>query len=228
MDDRDRVAANRSDDPDHSRVVAQSALAYAFLLPLKSCGMPWRERFHARVESSVSASFKGPRHAMTDTNARELGLLAKLVIAIAALLIVAGIVWHGVTVDNFQRMWNNLTDRPSGSMAFRFILQPAMAALTAIRDGLHDARTERSPYLWTILRNPNQRVARLREGLEATARIILLGLVMDMIYQVIVLNMFYPAEALIIALLLAFVPYLLIRGLVVRVWHARASAGRVL
>jgi len=164
---------------------------------------------------------------MTDTDARELGVLAKLVIAIAALLIIAGIMWHGVTVENFQRAWRDLTDRPSGPMAFRFILQPSMAAITAIRDGLRDARTERSPYLWTILRDPHKRVARLREGLEATARIILLGLTMDIIYQVIVFDEFYPIEALIIALLLAFVPYLLIRGLVVRVWHARASAGRV-
>ena len=164
---------------------------------------------------------------MTDTGAQKFGVLAKLVVAIAALLIVAGIVWHGVTVDNFQRAWSDLTDRPSGPMAFRFILQPSMAALAAIRDGLRDARTERSPYLWTILRDPQERVARLREGLEATARIILLGLAMDVIYQVTVFRMFYPIEALIIALLLAFVPYLLIRGLVVRVWHASASAGRV-
>jgi hypothetical protein len=49
---------------------------------------------------------------------------------------------------------------------------------------------------------------------------------MDVIYQVMVFNMLYPVEALIIAILLAFVPYLLIRGLVVRMWHARA-AGRV-
>jgi hypothetical protein len=164
---------------------------------------------------------------MTDTNARELGLLAKLVLAVGALLIVAGILWHGVTVENFQRMWNDLTNRPSGPMAFRFILQPSMAVFAAVRDGLRDARAGRSPYLWTILRDPSQRVTRLREGLEATARIILLGLVMDVIYQAVVFNMFYPGEALIIALLLAFVPYLLIRGLVVRVWHARASAGRL-
>jgi len=112
-------------------------------------------------------------------------------------------------------------------MAFRFILQPSMAAAAAIRDGVHDARTGRSPYLWTILRQPEKRIARLREGLDATARIVLLGLTMDVIYQVTVFNMFYPVEALIIALLLAFVPYLLIRGLVARVWHARASTGRV-
>jgi hypothetical protein len=163
---------------------------------------------------------------MTDTHAQELGLLAKLVIATAATLVIAGIVWHGVALDNFQRMWSDLIDRPSGPMAFRFILQPLMAAVTATRDGLRDARTERSPYLWTIVRQSEERVGLLREGLDATARIILFGLAMDVIYQVTVFKMFYPVEALIIAILLAFLPYLLIRGLVMRVWRARA-AGRV-
>jgi hypothetical protein len=140
---------------------------------------------------------------------------------------ISGIVWHGVALDNFQRMWSDLTDRPSGPMAFRFILQPSMAAITAIRDGVRDTRAERSPYLWTMVRRPGERVALLREGLDSTAKIILLGLAMDIIYQAIVFEMFYPIEALVIAILLAFVPYLLIRGLVVRVWNAGASAGRV-
>ena len=46
----------------------------------------------------------------------------------------------------------------------------------------------------------------------ATARIILLGLVMDTIYQFIEFKTFHPAEAVIIALLLAFVPYVALRG----------------
>jgi hypothetical protein len=94
----------------------------------------------------------GKTTAMADSNTQGLGLFAKLVVAVAASLIVAGVLWHGVTLENFQRMWTNLTDRPSGPMAFRFILQPSMATIAAIRDGLHDGRTERSPYLWTILR----------------------------------------------------------------------------
>ena len=189
-------------------------------------GMPRKERFHARVKAALARHSRGHSNAMTDAPAQGLGLLAKLVIAAAATLVIAGIVWHGIALDNFQRMWSDLIDRPSGPMAFRFILQPSMAAITATRDGLRDARTERSPYLWTIVRQSEERVALLREGLDATARIILLGLAMDVIYQVMVFKMFYPVEALIIAILLAFVPYLLIRGLVVRVWHARA-AGRV-
>jgi hypothetical protein len=96
---------------------------------------------------------------MTDAPAQGLGLLAKLVIAAAATLVIAGIVWHGIALDNFQRMWSDLIDRPSGPMAFRFILQPSMAAITATRDGLRDARTERSPYLWTIVRQSEERVA---------------------------------------------------------------------
>jgi hypothetical protein len=112
-------------------------------------------------------------------------------------------------------------------MRFRFFLQPLMAAIAAIHDGREDARAGRSPYFMTVLRNPQERVGRLREGLNATARIILLGLAMDVIYQLLVLKTFYPNEALVIALLLAFVPYLIIRGLVFRVarWRIRGPRG---
>jgi hypothetical protein len=68
-----------------------------------------------------------------------------------------------------------------------------------------------------MLGNPRERAQRLNEGLNATARIILLGLVMDMIYQAIVLGQFYPAEAVIVALLFAFIPYVIIRGPAARI-----------
>jgi hypothetical protein len=96
-----------------------------------------------------------------------------------------------------------------------------MAALVAIRDGHKDAQTGRSPYFWAVLRKSDERMGRLREGLNATARIILLALALDLIYQFLVLTTFYPNEALIIALLLAFVPYVLIRGLVTRIAQIR-------
>jgi hypothetical protein len=147
-----------------------------------------------------------------------LDLLAKLVIVVAIVLTVTGLLWRGVT---FARFWHNLVDRTTGPMKFRLILQPSMATITGIRDGLQDARTGRSAYLMTVLANPHERVGLLREGLNATARIIALGLVMDTIYQALVLRTFYPFEALVVALLLAFVPYLVIRGLVVRAYRRR-------
>lgn len=72
-------------------------------------------------------------------------------------------------------------------------------------------------------------MGRLPEGLIATARTILLGMAMDVIYQFLVFKTFYPAQALLIALLLAFIPYLLIRGpatLIVRWWHGGASGNQ--
>jgi hypothetical protein len=171
------------------------------------------------------AILKTETTAMGNASSQELGLLAKLVIVLAIVLIVAGVLWHGVRVGTFERFWHDLVERPDAPMRFRFILQPLMAAISAIHDGRNDARSGRTPYLMVVLRNPQERIGRLREGLNATARIILLGLAMDMIFQLLVLKTFYPNEALVIALLLAFVPYLIIRGLVVRVARS-VSAGR--
>jgi hypothetical protein len=146
-----------------------------------------------------------------------------LVVGLAILLIVAGVVWYGITVVVVERIWRQMLERSSGPLSFRFILQPSMAAIAAIHDGRKDARTGRSPYLWTVVRfwtathTRGDRIERLREGLIATSRIILLGIVMDVIYQLLEYTTFYPAQALLIAVLLAFVPYLLIRGLVTRI-----------
>jgi hypothetical protein len=163
---------------------------------------------------------------MSNATPQELGVLAKLVLVLATVLIVAGVVWHGVTAETLRGFWRDLIERPDAPMRFRFVLQPLMAALAAIHDGREDARAGRSPYFMTMLRNPRERVGLLREGLNATARIILLGLVMDVIYQLIVLKTFFPNQALVIALLLAFVPYLIIRGLVFRVARSRIRGPR--
>jgi hypothetical protein len=169
---------------------------------------------------------------MTDAQIQpqeRLGLLAKAVLAGLILLIVAGVIWHGVTLANVERVWKQLVDRPDQPMAFRFVLQPLMAAIAAFFHGRKDARTGRSPYFWTVMTDRQKRVERLREGLNATARIILLGLIMDAIYQVIVLKRFYPVEAVIIAVLLGFVPYLLFRGVVTRIlrgWGSGPTAHR--
>jgi hypothetical protein len=154
---------------------------------------------------------------MGDADSRGLGLLAKLVIVFAILLFIGGVLWHGVTAATIQRLLHDLLERPDAPMRFRFVLQPIMAAIAAVHDGREDARIGRSPFFVTLLRNPQERIGLLREALNATARIILLGLVMDVIYQAMVLKTFYPNEALAIALLLAFVPYLIIRGLVLRI-----------
>ena len=161
---------------------------------------------------------------MTKAVSNSQVMLARVVVGLMAAFVVGGLLWYGFSAEVRTRLWQNLFERPGGPMLFRFFLQPTMAAIAAWRDGLSDARTRRTPFFEGALRDPAQRAVRLNEALVATARIILLGLVMDGIYQAIEFKSFHPAEAVIIALLLAFVPYLLLRGLFARAarwWFSR-------
>ena len=167
---------------------------------------------------------------MTETPSRTQIVLAQLAVGLIFAFALLGVAWHGVSVAELQRIWRNLLERPFGPMTFRFILQPVMVSIVAWRDGVRDARTGRSPYLWTMLTNRAKVGGRLREGLISTARILLLGLVMDVIYQALVFETFHPGEAAIIAVLLAFLPYVLLRGPAARVagwWRAQRLANDV-
>ncbi len=154
---------------------------------------------------------------MNETPSKTQIFLARLVLALMIGFVVVGMVLYGLSVPVFERIWQNLLERPGGPMTFRFYLQPTMAAIAALVDGLRDARTGRAPYFWTILSDPAKRTARLNEGLISTARVLLLGLCMDLIYQYVAFDVFHPAEAVIVAVLLAFVPYLLLRGPIARI-----------
>src|SRR5215469_6212362 len=101
---------------------------------------------------------------MVGADQHELLVLAKLVLALAVLFLIAGVLRHGVTSENLRRIWRNVIDRPSGPLSLRFILQPSIAAIFAIGDGLRDTRRRRTPFFWTILWNPRERRGRLREG----------------------------------------------------------------
>ena len=164
---------------------------------------------------------------MTKTPSRTQIVLARLVVALSMAFVILGLVMYGLSGEVLTRIWQNMLDRPGGPFVFRFVLQPIMATMAALRDGIHDARTGRAPFLWTVLTDPAQRRGRLDEALIATSRIVLLGLAMDTVYQFIEFETFHPAEAVIVALLLAFVPYLVLCGLVTRIarrWVGNKSA----
>jgi hypothetical protein len=119
--------------------------------------------------------------------------------------------------DWASRFVSDLIARLSGPMTFRLLLQPMMAALYAIRDGIEDAREDRPAYFWSILTNPDDRSRLLSEGWTSVLRIIILGVLMDAVYQLVVFRSIHPLELVVVVLILAFVPYLLLRGPVNRI-----------
>jgi hypothetical protein len=119
-----------------------------------------------------------------------------------------------------DQMWvrvvSQLAARVTGPMKFRLVLQPAMAAFFAIRSGLADARAGKPPYFWGLLSDPSERKSMLKDGWKSIGRVFILALVLDVVYQIIVLRFVYVGEAVIVAIILAFLPYLILRGLVTR------------
>lgn len=124
----------------------------------------------------------------------------------------------------WARVGSQLLARVSGPMKFRLVLQPGMAAFLAIRSGLADAKAGKPPYFWALLWDHGQREVMMKEGWKSVSRVFILALLLDVVYQVIELHFVYPGEAIIVAFVLAIVPYLVLRGIVTRLARMRRVA----
>jgi len=116
-------------------------------------------------------------------------------------------------MDNpFDTYAINFLARLDGPLHFRFIMQPLMAILLAIRDGSRDAREGRRPWAWKLVHVPEQRRYLLADGWKGIGRIFILAFVLDVFYQLVEWRTLRPFGALVTAIVLAVIPYVLLRG----------------
>jgi hypothetical protein len=115
-------------------------------------------------------------------------------------------------MDYLARLWDEIAARPDGPLAFRVYLQPVMSMIYAILSGLKDAREHKPPYFWALFTDPGHRAELIRGGWKSVRNVFILAIVMDLIYQVIVLKGLRPVEGLLVAVVLAILPYLIVRG----------------
>src|SRR5450432_2393190 len=109
--------------------------------------------------------------------------------------------------DAWLRLTQNLSHRISGPMNIRFILQPIMALIFATIGGLKDAKAGKAPYFWSLFTDPHHRVQLLKDGWKSVGKVFILAIGLDVIFQIKELHTLYAGEALIVALLLAIIPY---------------------
>ena len=115
-------------------------------------------------------------------------------------------------MDHLVRVLEHLLARLDGPLHFRLIFQPLMAVIFAVRDGRRDAREGRAPF--RLFTEPGQRREVLLSSWKSVGKVFVIGLILDAIYQFLELRWFYPGEALLVALILAVLPYFLLRGTV--------------
>lgn len=109
-----------------------------------------------------------------------------------------------------------------GPLHFRFIFQPLIAVGLAFRDGLRDARKGYPPYSWRLLTDPEQRHLLIEDGWKGISKVFIVAVVLDLVYQAIALHTFHILDALVVACLLALLPYVLLRGPANRLMRQRA------
>jgi hypothetical protein len=114
--------------------------------------------------------------------------------------------------NGFANYLNDFIGRLDGPLHFRLIMQPLMAILLAVRDGRRDAREGRSAYWWTLLTDASQRRYLLADGWKRISRVFVLAYVLDVVYQFIEWRGLKPSQALLTAIILAVIPYVLLRG----------------
>jgi hypothetical protein len=116
-----------------------------------------------------------------------------------------------------SRFWSEIGARPSGPMAFRFFVQPAVATFFACRDGIRAARKGNPAYLWALITWSGHRRELLREVWRSVGRVFAMAVVIDLVYEALVLRGLRPLQALFVGALLGVLPYVILRGPVHRI-----------
>jgi hypothetical protein len=107
----------------------------------------------------------------------------------------------------------DIPKRLTGPGRFRFILQPLIATVLGIRNGRADAREGRMPYLKGLLTDREHRSALVREGFATIVNLLLMGILLDSVFQWLILGHSYPGAALIVGPVLITTPYAVARAL---------------
>jgi len=109
--------------------------------------------------------------------------------------------------------FEDIPKRLTGPGRFRFILQPVTATVLGIRSGLVDARAGRPPYLYGVFMQRRLRRELLRSGFESVVNLVLMGILMDAVFQWVILGVSHPGAALVVGPVLIGGPYAVARAL---------------
>ena len=103
-------------------------------------------------------------------------------------------------------------------MNFRLFVQPLVALFFAFRDGRKDAREGKSPFFWGLFTDPENRRELLESGWKSVGKVFVIAVVLDIVFQIVAFRGIRPGGSLVTGIVLAIIPYLLLRGPVNRFW----------
>lgn len=112
-----------------------------------------------------------------------------------------------------QSFIEDIPKRLTGPGRFRFVLQPLIAIILGIRGGRADQKAGRPPYLYGMIFNQGSRRELLTSLFASVTNLILMGILMDSVFQWFILGISYPGAALVVGPVLIVAPYSIARAL---------------
>ncbi len=127
-------------------------------------------------------------------------------------------------MGDYLSFFDGLLARLQGPMNLRFLLQPLVAVFFAFRDARKDIREGLPPFFWTLFTDPGHRSHMIKSGWRSICKVFIVAIVLDFVFQYRALRAFHPAVAVFAGLVLALVPYLLVRGPLSRLMRRKVKA----
>lgn len=152
-----------------------------------------------------------------------LAVLTLLVLALSAPASLRDAYERGGTYLFSREFLEDIPRRLTGPGRFRLILQPMIAIILGVRSGLGDAREGRPPFLYGVLFHTELRPELLRSGFRTVINLLLMGILMDAVFQWIILGVSHAGAALVVGPVLILVPYAIARALSNRVARLRTD-----
>jgi hypothetical protein len=119
-------------------------------------------------------------------------------------------------LEFLKRVVEHLGGRFDGPLHFRLFVMPTVVTILAILADRRDAREGLPARLGAFLTDPAERRRLFRSALKDIGRVFIVAIVLDATYQLWVFRWIYPGEVLIVAMACAIVPYVLVRGPIIR------------
>jgi hypothetical protein len=121
------------------------------------------------------------------------------------------------SLDIFERFVARFT----GPMNLRFIVQPAMAILLGIRDGIHDSKEGEIPFLWALCTRREGRKDQLKKAIKRLTIPLAIAIVLDGIVQYLLFQRVRVLGAVIIGTAIMGLPYSIAREITNRIASTR-------
>jgi hypothetical protein len=124
-----------------------------------------------------------------------------------------------------HRFVDDMVARLHGPGRMRFILQPMVAIILGVRDGVKDARAGRPPFLSAMVFRARRREL-VRGTLASIRDLLAVAILLDIVSQLLIFRMVHPGAALVLGPVLIATPYAFSRAAVNRIARWRSEVAR--